>query len=413
MSKPTELRPEWRDFAVSDRQRQVFDQVVKEGSNRKAAEALGCHPANVNRIITSIKEKAALHGEAPGHFDSGVAPGFRMGKVTIQRGPDGVERVWERQHPDHESYVKAIEDAIGAFVDAAPPLKVPRFTYAEPDRDIIPWFQIGDAHLGMVAWMLETGHNFDLSIGAAEIVEAFKALLEKCSPGERCVINDLGDATHYENFKAETERGGHKLDGDGRFPKMIRVYVQVMRAIIDLALEKFEHVDVIVNQGNHSRTNDIWMTIVINALYGETGRVRALANESVFIGYLMGKTFVMTHHSDKCSGEKLVDVMFKDFADEVRHAEFLYVDTGHIHHKQVTKERGLVQIECWNNLAPNDKHHHDAGYRSRQSMSVVLRSRTYGERGRFTVPVQEVWDRLSRTSPAPTSQPRRYTAVSV
>ena len=149
---------------------------------------------------------------------------------------------------------------------------------------------------------------------------------------------------------------------------------------------------------------------LIEAKYGKSGRVNVIRNESVYIGYRMGKTFVMTHHSDKCSGEKLADVMFRDFIDDVKHCEHFYIDTGHVHHSFIKKERGIVQIESWNNLAPNDKHHHDAGYRSKQCMSVVWRSRKYGYKGQQTIPVQEVWERLSETNGVKTSEPLRSRA---
>jgi hypothetical protein len=45
-------------------------------------------------------------------------------------------------------------------------------------------------------------------------------------------------------------------------------------------------------------------------------------------------------------------------------------------------------------LAANDKYAHDGGWRSSKSISVVLRSRTYGEIGRRTLGIAEIRDRL-------------------
>lgn len=118
----------------------------------------------------------------------------------------------------------------------------------------------------------------------------------------------------------------------------------------------------------------------------------------------------MTHHSDKCSGEKLVDVMFRDFFEAVKQARHLYIDTGHIHHKNVKKERGVVLVQSWNNLAPNDKHHHDAGYRSKLSMSVAIRSKRYGEIGQHTIPVQMIWDALQGEKTSTPTENRHFSA---
>lgn len=119
---------------------------------------------------------------------------------------------------------------------------------------------------------------------------------------------------------------------------MIDVYARVMRFIVDKALSKAANVDVIVNQGNHSRTNDIWMATLLRMVYERTGRVSVLNNHTPFIGYRMGRTFVMTHHSDKCRPAKLADVMATDFASDWGETLYRYIDIGHIHHNMVLKE---------------------------------------------------------------------------
>lgn len=409
------------DYATTELQRERLEKWLELGSQKEAAKVMGCSDKRFRDALYSAQKNAARQGYAPGHFQDGVAPGFRMGKVTIQRGPSGVERVWERQQPEIESFKDVIREIRDELISELPAAALPALSWGVLDEDIVPWFEFGDSHFGMVSYLRETGHNFDLDIAEAEFRAAYQYLLDKSPPAKRCVLNDLGDFTHYENFKAETERGGHKLDVDTRFPKMIQIYTRFWRSVIEMALTKYETVDVIINQANHSRTNDIWareytnlFSELIEARYGSSGRVNAINNESVFIGYLMGNTFVMTHHSDKCSGTKLVDVMFSDFRDEVRQAEHLYIDTGHVHHKFAVKERDLVLIQSWNNLAPNDKHHHDEGYRSKQSMSVAIRSRKYGQIAVYTVPIEMVWERLSAASGRKTSEPvksRAFVAI--
>jgi hypothetical protein len=209
-------------------------------------------------------------------------------------------------------------------------------------------------------------------------------------------------------MSATTEASGHALDFDGRFPKMIKVYSRVMRWIVDKALTKARTVDVIINQGNHSRTNDIWMAELLRVAYGSSGRVNVLDNDNIFIGYRMGNTFVMVTHTDKCRGvDKLAGVMSTDFRQDWGETEFHYIDGGHVHHKMSSKEHPGVVYESWNILAAMDKYAHDGGWRSRQCLTVVLRSRTYGEVGRRVLPVQEVWNRLSLKS----AQPRRAFAA--
>lgn len=300
---------------------------------------------------------------------------------------------WVKTDVDRKKWLEIAEQAAKDFYEDLPAIDIsPAPT--NYDTDIIPWFQIGDGHCGMIAYSNEVGESFDLKIFERDLCKAMATLIDRAPDCERCVIHDLGDMTHYETFDAVTLASGHALDFDTRYPKMIRVYIRTMRFIIERALSKFKFVDVIINQGNHSRSNDIWMRELLEVAYGHTGRVNCLNNESVFIPYRMGNTFVMCHHSDKCKPNKLAHVMATDFAHDWGESTYRYIDIGHIHHSMVSKEHPGVKIESWNQLATSDKYAHDGGWRSRSCLTVVYRSKTYGEKGRETITLEEVRDLL-------------------
>ena len=392
----TAIDPNLRDYATP-REIEHLDAIDRHGGIRPASKALGIARQSLQESMVRLKKRAALKGYAPGHFDSGVAPGFVMGKVTVQRANGVVERTWERQSPEDARWLEAVKEAIQGFTEGVGQVKVPKAPL-DFQSDVIPWIQIGDAHVGLLTHANEVGENFDLRIAERELCSAIGILVDELPPCERIVVNDLGDFTHYENFEGETQASKHRLDFDSRFPKMIKVYSRIMRYVVEKALEKALHVDVIINQGNHSRTNDIWMAELLEVAYGHTGRVHVLNNGTPFIAYRMGNTLVMTHHSDKCKPQRLADVMTTDFRKDYGETEFHYIDIGHIHHGMVLKEHPGVFIESFNHLAHLDKWAHDAGYRNRRSITIVLRSRQFGEVGRRLLPIQEVRARMVTTA---------------
>jgi hypothetical protein len=355
-----------------------------------------------------LKARATQGGAGP-HYIPGspvIPDPLRVkGTSTLSKTEDKLQ--WVKTDTDQERLQEIREQAAKAFFSEFPKIEIPELECGRRDKTLIPWFNIGDAHLGMIAYFRECGHSFNLDIGARELLAAFKMLVDKAPKTERCVINDLGDFTHYENWKGETEASGHALDNDGRFPKMVKVVSVVWREMVKYALKKFRYVDVLINQGNHSRTNDIHFAELIEVAFGHTKRVNVVPNQGKFLPYKMGNTFVVTHHSDKASGKKLADVILTTYAETVKKCQYIYCDTGHIHHRYVAKEYGIIEIESWNNLAPNDAHHHEAGWRSKQSMSCVVRSTLYGELERFRVPVELVWERLHKAlgDSVPTSKP--------
>jgi hypothetical protein len=377
--------------------------IASDGNVKKAAELLDRHPRKVQEAIARVRLAAAGHGFSPEHgLNSPVpAPFIAKGHSTLERVELDGSRTpvlqWTKTRLDDHAWADQIKLGVEAMLADIEPRELP----AAPligDRDLIPWIQIGDAHLGMLAHEAETGANFDLKIAEAELMGAIDILIDDLPEVERLVINDLGDFTHYENMAGVTEHSRNVLDYDGRFPKMIEVYSRMMRGIIEKALTKAAVVDVIVNQGNHSRTNDIWMAVLLRALYEGSGRVNVLNNRSPFIGYRMGNTFVMTHHSDTCKPARLASVMATDFARDWGECDYRYIDIGHIHHGMVLKEHPGVVIESFNQLAAKDKWATDGGYRSRQSISMIYRSRTYGEIGRRLLPLRQVQDRIRMTA---------------
>lgn len=403
----TTIDPKLKEWATP-RQAEYIDAVNQYGSGGNAAKALGVTKNAVNESIALVKRKAALGGYAPEYgLTNPVAPG-QMLKGTSTLFKDGAPVMqWVKTSADLEALRQIVEEGVQAFIDEAPKMAVHKGPVQFRD-DVIPWIQIGDAHIGMLAHAAEVGESFDLKIAEQELCTAIGILVDELPACERIVINDLGDATHYQNFQAKTD-SGHDLDYDTRFPKMIKVYSRVMRFIVDKALEKARHVDVIVNQGNHSRTNDIWMAELLRVAYGHTGRVHVLNNDSVFIAYRMGKTLVMTHHSDKCRPGQLANVMTNDFRKDYGETEFHYIDIGHVHHGMVMKEHPGIFVESFNHLASLDRWAHDSGYRNRKSITVVMRSKIYGEVGRRVLPIQEIRDRLQSASISAPAEKEVYT----
>ncbi len=390
--------------------RTTFQNRLRVGLERERTEALkpmgtpGFEAIGVSTSYDAEGEVTATHlrervaslfeagGEDAGEARDGFGSYLIKGVSTLFDAEGNQRQQWIKTRIDDARWLAGIKAGLDAWIaDHVAPLEPPP-PMPGRDSDVIPWINIGDAHIGMLAHEAETGENFDLKIAERELCAAISIAVDEMGEHDRVVIQDMGDATHYENFSATTEASGHPLDFDSRFPRMIKVYSRVMRFIVEKVLEKANTVDVIINQGNHSRTNDIWMAELLRVAYGHTGRVNVLDNDSVFIGYRMGRTFVLCHHSDKCRPARLAHVMATDFPADWGEAEYRYIDIGHIHHNMVLKEHPGVVVESFNQLAAKDKWAAEAGYRSRQCLTIVHRSRTYGEVGRRTLPIQRVRD---------------------
>lgn len=369
------------------------------GSVKEAARIAGINRHTFQTRLCTARDKFGDGATLAENLKNLVATGYEIPAYSHLTKTIHGEPIWVKARKAELDYWRAVKEVIETREPKAIDIPPPRVNSLDGE-DIVPWLNIGDAHIGMLAHEGESLANFDLKIAKREILQAAFDLIDLAPDCDTLVINELGDGTHYENMRAETERSGHKLDADGRFYRMIDCYLDIMEAIVEKALHKARSVHLIINQGNHSETNDYWAAIHFRRMYERLGerRVKVLSNTNPFIGYRMGKTFVLVHHGHKAKPETLRQVMSTDYAIDWGEAEFRYIDGGHIHHFSA-KELGGAQWESFNNLAPVDKHAHDGGWRSKQAMTLLLRSRNYGEIGRYKMPIEKVWDRIREEHP--------------
>ena len=324
----------------------------------------------------------------------------------------GVVLEWVKTKKDREEVVEQIKcfaDALHKEIPKPAPKQAPKLDF---NTDIIPWYCIGDAHIGMVAYEQEVGHEFNLEIAKSELLAAMRDLIDKAEPTERCVINDAGDALHYDSAwgNAKTSRSGHDLQQSGTFADMVQVYTDCIRYIIEYALTKHKFVDVIINQGNHSKTLDISNAIHFKAYYSNEPRVTIMDNRNILIPYRMGNTFIVNTHTDNIKPRRMAECASIDYRQDWGECHYRYLFGGHLHHYFKKDEFGAM-YRCMNNLAPNDKHAAWGGWRSRAFLTVVYMSKTYGERGEYHITAEEVQDKMHKRSPGDTAniRPTVYT----
>jgi hypothetical protein len=377
--------PRW----VTETQIRYLEAVKEHGGQNAAARALGVAKSSVNEAIATYKKEAARRGHAPGHFDDGVAPGFVMGKVTIQRGPGGVERVWERQSPDAESQAERLQAIKAGLLDGLEPiapLSGPDYT----DDDLLTVYPQGDPHAGLYAWKDETGQAFDLVEYERVTKTAIDRLVASAAPSSHALFIDLGDSLHADNNAART-RSGHHLDTHGRHAEVVRAVIRCKRHHVARMLEKHNHVTVRINPGNHDGITALMLAEMMAAIYENEPRVTVSTSPNPYWFHGFGANLIGTTHGDGAKGANLPLLMAVDapamwLASE--HGSRVWF-VGHVHHKDVKDHPG-VTVEYCRTLAAPDIWSHASGYRSKRSIEAVTYHRQDGEVERHTCSIARV-----------------------
>ena len=351
------------------------------GSQNRAAKELGINRRTLQRRLPNLVRK----GYSPAHnMRHHVPDGFEVRGVSSLYGRNGeLVAQWVKSGQDQERQAALLRESLQAMAEDLPKLK-PRRALGPYMRHLLVGYPIGDAHLGMLAWGEECGEDWDLTIAERITCGAMDALVQAAPPAETAYICDLGDSQHYDSLAAVTPRSGHNLDADGRYAKMIRVSVKVLRRCIESALARHRIVIVRIEPGNHNETGALWLAIALSHIYAKEPRVRIDTSPSLF-GYLrFGKVLIGSHHGHTCKPKDLPGVMAADRAADWGETEFRYWWGGHVHHEQVIEFPG-VRFESFNTLAAKDAYAANAGYRARRNMKAIVFHERHGEVARHTV----------------------------
>lgn len=354
--------------AISDdKLREAVDAVARCGSKAAAARELGIAESTLKDRIKT----AARQGIAPGHFDNGTAPGFVMGKVTVQRGPDGtVERTWERQSPEaaerDEAFRRFVEELAEPIKGLAPVISPPSYS----NDELLSVYPIGDQHHGMYADARETGADYDCTISARLLTSAVDRLCASAPPSGTALLLDVGDFHHANDSKNETPGHAHRLDVDTRYGNVMFTGGMAMVHCVLRLLEKHKRVIVWIMPGNHNPDAAFAHALAISFYFHNEPRVEVDLGTSAFKFLRFGKNLIASHHGDGAKPADLPLLMAVDRPQDWAETEYRIWHLGHIHHRTF-KEHPGCDVESHRTLAPGNSWDHKKGYRSKREMQRI------------------------------------------
>lgn len=322
--------------------------LANERNYVKGAAAAGIERVTFMRYVKKAMARleaddtyAARMGFAPGHFDSGVAPGYRMGKVTVQRNAQGdVERTWERQHPAAD-LLEDIERKIDERLERVTPLPPAPMPANFGPVDLLNQVTIADGHVGALAWHRETGSDdWDLNIAKAQLLGGACWLMDNLPAAETLLLNILGDFTDTDGYVPVTPASKHILDVDGRFPKITDAAEETIERAVLHGLTRYKRVILVIMPGNHDPNTAMWMRKLFKRIFLNEPRVHVETSLRPYWAMLHGKTMVTAHHGDKAKLGELPGIFAADFAPMWGQATYRICHTGHYHHKHFIVHSG-------------------------------------------------------------------------
>lgn len=368
-----------KEWATTKSQAEKIDAVIKHGSYRKAAKALGvCYNAIAETIIT-VKRRAAKAGYSPEHdLHHPVAPGQMLKGVTTLYKDGGVVMQYVKTSADQqaqEEIARATIEAMAKDVKGLAPLVKPP---AHTLKDILAVYPFGDPHVGLHVWGKECGEDFDLEIGRKLTLGAVDRVVSSSPPAETGILLLLGDVYHINDQTNQTPQHKNQLDADSRFVKVLQVGIETYRHAALRMLEKHKKVVIKAVPGNHD-PQAIWtLAFTLSAYFSNEPRIEVDLDPSKFWYYRFGKVLIGSTHGDTVKHEQLGPIMACDKAEDWGQTKHRYWYTGHVHSSSVKEFPGVV-CESFRTLAAQDAYAAGHGYRAGRDMRCIILHRDFGE----------------------------------
>jgi hypothetical protein len=346
----------------------------------QTAKLLGVDKRNIERPSANLVKRAALRGYSPDADAHGLAPdGYLVkGKSTFYN-EDGVPiRTWVKTDVIREhlsEMLKAYVDGLCENITPAKSKPVPKFL--KHSSDLLTGIFIGDAHVGMRAFGIETKHsNFDTDIAVEQLRDAIDYLVEKAEPTETGLLVDVGDFVHA-NTQHGTTYGGTPLDVDTRHYRVMKAAAEVMQYMTDRMLEKFKKVVIVVARGNHNTDAAGAVQLMLEFYYHKEPRVHVLPTDGFYHYIEYGKWLLGIHHGDKQKPESLASSMARDMPEAWGRTTHRMWCTGHFHKEAVRTLPG-VKHKVFAALPPPDSWHASHGYAGDGEMEMLTFRREGG-----------------------------------
>jgi hypothetical protein len=379
----------------------------EHGTQRAAAKALGIAQSGLCESLKRAAEiglmgpKATLPGyaiksltEAPNgtymrQTKEAGAPytatdGLTIkGKTTLVNAEGRIITQHIMERADAEAQRIAMDAVVASMAEGLPRVTM-MLPPASVQSELLNQYTITDSHFGMLAHREETGADYDLKLAEQLLLDWFAAAIAGAPQAHTAVLAQLGDLLHHDSLESVTPAHRHVLDADSRLHKVIRVVIRTLRRVIDMLLQKHQHVHVVMASGNHDPASSVWVRELLAAIYENEPRVTVDCSPMLYYAYEWGKTALFMHHGHKRNVNNVDATLAGIFRELYGRSKYAYAHIGHLHSDE-GKKSGLMYVERHETLAAPDAYAAGGGWLSGRSAKVITYHKQYGEVGRSTL----------------------------
>lgn len=252
----------------------------------------------------------------------------------------------------------AISVARDVFKENIQPLKVVKSRKNKSlDPDKLLFIPQIEAHLGKISNEIETGVKYDHKIVEERVLKVFEEAIslqerEKC---DTCLLVVGGDFFNSESNSQTT--GGTPQHNDVRYKDMFNIGLNLyLKGLLSLK-EHFNHIDVKICAGNHSRAMEYFLYIALSCYFAKDDKIAFCENYKDTQSYVFGKCGLFFNHGDP-NQKRLIASIPAEFYEDYGKTQFRYLFLGHLHKLEVINSENGITVHRVPAICENDNWHY-------------------------------------------------------
>jgi hypothetical protein len=233
-----------------------------------------------------------------------------------------------------------------------------------------------DLHFDRLAWLEESGTNWDMKISSSLAIQAVNNLLALTSAFPiRHILYVFGNDLYTADNHLDTTTAGTPQDVDGRWLHSFRRGVKLQHAIIEL-LRRRASVTAMAVAGNHDTCKTGYLGEVLSAMYSKSSDVTVSNTAQTRKYYRWGTSLFMFTHGNDVKHSALPLIMAGEAGADWSETTHREVFCGHYHHAKATQfnsgdEIGSVRVRILPSLTATDGWHSSKGFVGSKRASEV------------------------------------------
>jgi len=221
---------------------------------------------------------------------------------------------------------------------------------------------IADLHLGKLAWVGDSGENYDYKIAKERFFYVINDVLTRTAHYKfnKILFVFCNDFFHYDNVDVATT-SGTRMDSDLRWAKMYKVGVEMLIEGIDL-LAQHAPVETFYLGSNHDKMTSFYAVCHLAAWFRHNKNIIINTDAQARKYIEFGKCLIGFAHGDSESKSKIGKLMPVEAREAWGRTFYHEVHAAHFHSEQAIKEENGIIVRYISSPTGTDNWHYEKGF---------------------------------------------------